>query len=389
MIMKKLISWLIFIVALVVLSGPVTNLVGTVVENREIEESKPTQQELLDFQNALNDNTYYYYNNLDDTEKQAYVTMYSSFMRFDESFVIELSEDNLKSVFTAVLYDNPHIFWVDNNYKYIENEKSVTFTPNYRESQNDAQMKTLHLNNKIDEIISYANKLNTEYEKELFIHDYVCENTIYDEALSQSAGDSAYDSLINGKAICEGYSRAVQILLDKVDIDNYLVVGDGTSNGETQPHMWNVVEIDNLNYHLDTTWNDSGADDSIVYFYFNVNDEMIQKDHANIEPSENYCISDLANYYVVENTFVESYNGFSKYSYRTSQILKTGENRVEFVFKNSLDFKNAVKDVENDNGFFDYIYSSVKKSNRKLNPYKVSYYTIDDHNYLCVVFKED
>lgn len=387
--MKKLLSWVIMLIILVVVTGPFMNLVNTINEQYQIKESQPTQQERLDFQQLLNDNTYYYYNHLNDSQKEAYITMYSSFMDFDKSFVIEIDEENLKSVFTAVLYDNPHIFWVDNDYQYIENKMSVSFTPNYRNSATEAQQITRKLNNKINEIITYANILNTDYEKELYIHDYICKNTVYDESLSQLGGDSAYDSLINGKAICEGYSRAVQILLDALDIDNYLVVGDGKSDGKTEPHMWNIVEIDNLNYHLDTTWNDSGDDNSIVYFYFNINDLMVQKDHFNIEPVNNLCISDLAHYYVVEKSYVKSYNGFSEHSVRTVDDLRSGGNRIEFVFEDSTDFEKALNDIENDNGFFDYIFSAVNKSRRRLNPYKVTYYTIDTRNYLCVVLEED
>lgn len=387
--MKKLLSWLVLLLIIIALIGPVTDSINIIKEQIDIEDSKPTQQQRLDFKSLLNDKTYYYYNNLNDSEKDAYITMYYSFMSFDDSFVMEIDVDNLKSVFIAVLYDNPQIFWVDNDYKYVENHKSVLFTPNYRYTEKDAQEKAFQLNNKVNEIVSYVNTLGTDYDKELYIHDYICENTVYDESLIQSNGDSAYDSLIQGKAICEGYSRAVQILLDAVDIDNYLVVGDGESNGEKEPHMWNIVEIENLKYHLDATWDDSGVDESIVYFYFNVSDEIIQKDHFNIEPANQLCISDSAYYYVVENSYIYNYKDFSEHIDRSAEILKKDKNSVEFVFYNFPDFKKALDDIENDNGFFDYIFSAVKKSGRRLNPYKITYYTIDTHNYLCIVFEED
>ena len=58
--------------------------------------------------------------------------------------------------------------------------------------------------------------------------------------------------------------------------------------------------------------------------------------------------------------------------------------------KNKQDeFYTQLADIEKDNGFFDYIYSAVNRSGRKLNPYKITYYTIDTHNYLSVVFEED
>ncbi len=387
--MKKILIWVITLVLVFVLTGPIVESIETFIEQQKIEDSKPTQQEQTAFNNLLNKNTYYYYNNLNEYEKEAYVTMYSAFMSFEDSFVIEIDEENLKSVFTAVLYDNPHIFWVDNNYKYVENKKSILFLPSYRSSIEKAQQMTTQINCKIDEITEFVNTLDTDYEKELYIHDYICENTIYDESLSSLGGDSVYDSLINGRAICEGYSRATQILLDAVDIDNYLVIGDGESEGQTEPHMWNIVKIDNSNYHLDVTWDDSGVDGSIAYFYFNVNDEIIQKDHFNIIPANNFCVSNLANYYVMNNSYVNSYNGFSDHLNRSSEILKNGNNSVEFVFENLNDYKKALDDIKNDNGFFNYVSYAVKKSGRKLNPYKVTYYTIDNRNYLCVIFEKD
>ncbi len=384
--MKKLLSWLLVFIILVALSGPVSEKVNAVIEQQKIEDSKPTQQERLEFLQILRDKTYYYFNSLNETEKEAYITMYSSFMAFDESFVLEIDGETIKTIFTAVLYDNPHIFWVDNDYQYVVNEMSVSFTPSYRNTPAEVQLISSQLNEKINDIVTYANTLKTDYEKELYIHDYVCENTVYDEALSQTGGNSTYDSLLYGRAICEGYSRAVQILLDAVNIDNYLVVGDGEADGKTEPHMWNVVEIDNLNYYLDATWNDSGADDSIVYFYFNVNDEMISKDHFNIEPANNNCISDMAYYYEVNNSYVKVYEGFSEHANRSADVLRSGENKVEFIFENSTDYKNALNDLQQDNGFFNYVFSAVNKSKRRINPNKVTYYTIDARNYLCVVF---
>ncbi len=384
--MKKFLIKLLLIVLIVSLSGPITEKVNIYIEEKKIEESKPTQKERLQFVELLNDNTYYYFNGLNDKEKEAYITMYSSFMNFDEAFVMEINGESLKTVFTAVLYDNPHIFWVDNEYQYLENEKSVSFTPNYRNTPAEAQVISTQLNEKISNIIFEADKLNIDYEKELYIHDYVCNNTVYDENISPGSGDSAHDSLLYGSAICEGYSRAIQILLDAVDIDNYLVVGEGKSEGTTEPHMWNVVEIDNQNYYLDATWDDSGVDDTIVYFYFNVNEEMISDDHFNIEPSNNNCDSDSAYYYAVNGSYIKEFKSYSAHANRSASVLRKGENKVEFIFKYSTVYKKAIEYIEEDKGFFDYVYAAVKSSGRRINPYKISYYTIDDRNYLCIVF---
>ena len=137
--MKKFLIRLLVLVLIIALAGPVSEKINIIIEEKQIEESKPTQEERLDFLKLLGDNTYYYFNNLDEKEKEAYITMYSSFMNFEETFVMEIDGDRLKTVFTSVLYDNPHIFWVDNEYKYVENEKSVSCSPNNRNTLAEAK----------------------------------------------------------------------------------------------------------------------------------------------------------------------------------------------------------------------------------------------------------
>lgn len=388
--MKKRYSFLTSIIIIVIvfaLCGPVKDAVISFEEQQKIDDCKPTQQEMLEFQQLLNKNTYYYYNNLEDSQKEAYVTMYTSFISFDESFVMEIDATLIKEIFTAVLYDNPHIFWVNNNYQYSVNSNSVTFTPDYRNTVLETRTITAELNELVSNVMAYVNTIDSQFEKELYIHDYVCNNTVYDKAMANFGGDSAYDALLNGRAICEGYSRAIQLLLDAADIDNYLVVGEGISEGEAEPHMWNIVNIDDMNYHLDATWDDSGENNSIVYFYFNVNDEYIVQDHLNIDPAYNNCTSISANYFVMKNMYVDFYDGFNAHINRSIEEIKAGNNKVEFFFENSEDLNNAIDDIENDNGFFDFVYSVINKSGRELNPYEIEYYTINNHNYLCVVFK--
>lgn len=354
-------------------------------EEKSIEEGLPSAQEKSDFQNLLNDNTYYYYNQLDDSDKRIYLTLYSSFMRFDDAVTTPAEESSLKDIFKAVLYDNPHIFWVEHDFEYVINENSIKFIPHYRYNVTESKAIKSQIDNKINHIIDIADNYATEYEKELYIHDYICENTVYDETID---GNTIYDALITGKAVCEGYAKTVQILLDRLDIDNYLVVGDSEFEGELGPHMWNIVTIDNQNYHLDATWNDNDKENDINYFYFNISDDEIKEDHFNISPTDNFCISDNANYFVQNESYIENFNSFNDHISRSAEILYRGENKVEFLFDDTNSFNKAVKYIENDNGFFKYIFESIKRSGRKIDTSEITYITITEHNYLCVVFKE-
>ena len=151
--------------------------------------------------------------------------------------------------------------------------------------------------------------------------------------------------------------------------------------------MWNVVNIDGENYYLDVTWDDLNDDFDTVYFYFNVTDEYLSRDHYNINPQNNNCNSTKYNYFVKENAIVYTYKGYNKLIDQSVDALMNG-NTVEFYFVNNSDYINAVKDLENDNGFFKYVAIVVNKSKRKLNKNTVDYTTVDNQSYLCIAFRE-
>ncbi len=387
--MKKLRDVVITLVSSVILTSLILFVYDSylnIQEQKEIKESIPTAQEQAQFQTLLDDNTYYYYNQLSDKDKQAYSAIYSALLNFDESVFVALDESRIKDVYAAVIYDNPRIFWIERNFTYIVNDNSIEFKPQYRFNELEAENLSIRIDRKVEKIIAEANTYPTEYEKELYIHDYICMNTTYDDTVD---GDSIYDVFIKGKAVCEGYAKAVQLLLDELDIDNYLISGDGISENNPGPHMWNIVNINNMNYHLDATWNDNDDTNEITYFYFNISDSTIKTDHINLSPENNFCVTDDANYYNVNNAYYDSFNGFDEHIERSAELLRNGENHVEFVFKKDDDYNRAINDIENDNGLFSYMRSALKKSGRKADMTQMSYILIEEHNYLCIVFKEE
>lgn len=116
----------------------------------------------------------------------------------------------------------------------------------------------------------------TDYEKQLAIHDYIALHCAYDEALEKSANitggeDSfyAYGALINGKAVCSGYSEAAKLLMDMIGIESYLMV--------SKEHSWNLVKIGGEYYHMDISWDDPAPDipGLVLYDYFNLPDAMV------------------------------------------------------------------------------------------------------------------
>ena len=352
------------------------------------DKAEPTT-ESFDFQGEFGGKTMYYYKSLDENLKEQYITLYTIVKNFESTCTLELSQSNADKVYLAVYFDNPELFWMNSNYKYTETKKHINITLDYKNTKEEADALTLSLNKKVDELIGESQKYSTAFEKEKFFHDYICLNTVYDESTLGNFGGTAYYPLLNGKAICEGYARAMQLLLDKAGIENYLIVGDATSDGTTEAHMWNIVNINGKNYHLDVTWDDSDDTDEISYLYFNVTDFDILYDHSKLSPENNNCIYTDDNYFVKSNRYLYSFNGFNELTAVTAEALKSGRNYIEFRFDKKSDYNRAVSVLENDNKFFSFVRSAVKKSGRKLAVDNIEYINVDSLNYICLVFVEE
>lgn len=107
------------------------------------------------------------------------------------------------------------------------------------------------VNNTINTLIR---KDMTNEEKIKTIHDNIINNTEYDTLKTKNIQDNTYKSntaygvLIQGYGICSGYSDAMAIFLNALNIENYKI--------SNSTHIWNLVHINGVWVHLDATWDD-------------------------------------------------------------------------------------------------------------------------------------
>lgn len=152
----------------------------------------------------------------------------------------------------------------------------------------------------------------SDYEKELALHDYLVNNCEYEEQSSDSDGDwhSAYGALVNGRAVCSGYSHAMYLLLQAENISCHIINGTGREpeTNEQVPHSWNQVQIAKDWYQLDATWDDplNQADTGITHSYFNITDEQMEQDHDWTKKDGKACTAYTYNYYVYEKHFCQT-----------------------------------------------------------------------------------
>ncbi|MBQ6439392.1 MAG: hypothetical protein IJJ06_04530 [Mogibacterium sp.] len=98
----------------------------------------------------------------------------------------------------------------------------------------------------------------SDYEKIAAIHDYICDNVEYESSIDSSdIMRTAYGALIEGRAVCQGYSVSLYRLLLEAGIDNRIIFGTGVSPiGITGAHTWNIVDLYGEYYYMDVTWDD-------------------------------------------------------------------------------------------------------------------------------------
>ena len=99
----------------------------------------------------------------------------------------------------------------------------------------------------------------TEYEMARVYFTWICENCVYDYSAGEtSISHIPYSLFHSGKAVCDGYTGAYNLLLKLEGIECTTVSNDS--------HIWTLATLDGTQYHIDTTWGDSG--NSINYDYF-------------------------------------------------------------------------------------------------------------------------
>lgn len=108
----------------------------------------------------------------------------------------------------------------------------------------------------LDSIIT--DDMNTA-DKIIAIHDYIVLNCSYDYESYISDNIPlesclAYGVLINGSAICQGYSAAFNLLCRKAGIPSIVVTGTAPNNPDS--HAWNAVLVNDVIYYVDTTHDD-------------------------------------------------------------------------------------------------------------------------------------
>lgn len=264
----------------------------------------------------------YAYGNLDNGLKVAYVQVYSTLAKFNDSIdMAVISVEDLNLVFQCVLTDHPEIFYC-NGYSYKQYTRGdvvtrLTFSPAYTMTSEEADEFDALVEVEVSKIIAGISQDADDYTKVKYVYDYIIKNTDYD--MSAPDNQNILSVLLNGKSVCQGYTKTAQLILNRLGIPTTLITG---VVGDNQGHSWNMVMMDNEYYYMDATWGDAsyqtpdGTDTSwldrlnlVNYDYLGITTEEISKTHIIDNPVYvPICTATRNNYYVREGLLLTDYD---------------------------------------------------------------------------------
>lgn len=295
----------------------------------------------------------YFFSQLDESQKRIYREILEGVQQYEEKIYISSADnDAIDKAYHAVLKDHPEIFWIHNRETTYKTTYSTyaEFEPGYRISQEEAQAIQASMEEAYQQVAAAAGQDASDYEKAKAAYEYVILHTEY----GYSEDDQSIAGVFrDGKAVCAGYSGAVQYLLERMGVECLYVTGQ--SDESPDGHAWNIVNLGGSYYYLDATNGDQPrflqgdgmevGSDMVLYDYLcpfpAEYESMSQSDEEFAVPE---CTSTEENYYVRNGNCFEDYQQESIYQYACGQISQ-GQHMIHFKFTTRESYEAAAADL--------------------------------------------
>ena len=317
---------------------------------------------------------------------------------------VEETGFDLDKVVPAMLYDFPYeMFWYDKttgvSMRYSAGVSaswqtitiSITYTVSFSVAvaySASGQKGTYELGSVMSDVntaLANANQVVTDNrnlsdeQKLVAYKEWICDAVSYNNAALGSNvnyGDPwqliyVFDGDTSTNVVCEGYAKAFKYLCDQTDFTSdrigcYLVSGRmWKSDGSGEPHMWNIVTLDDGNrYLVDVTncdTNTIGAPDKLFLKAYDWKSD-ITVDDGNYETTEYSFWVDYSNVYYYYTSQVEQ---LYQSQHELLEVLPATPNykSMKATFRHSCSFQNTLAVnyyvKESDLAGYDNIYLEV------------------------------
>lgn len=333
----------------------------------------------------------YAYAILNAEEKTVYDMVLESINNFEDSLEINfgITDEQVQKIVDFVQRDHPEIFWFQHGARFFFDSDTHIVSKiefKYCMTQAEMQKRQKKIDASVPEFLESVNGSMSDFNTVLTVYENIIKLVDYDSiGLEYQTGltvapdvpddmRSVYGVFVNKKAVCAGYAKAMQYLLNLCGIDCTYVT--------SETHAWNLINLGGNYYHLDATWGDNSnnkddneLNDVINYDCFCITSKELECFDSHT-PENSFplpeCTAVDCNYHRHEGLYFEAYDS-AEIRTAVCESVKSGKFNISFKFS-SNDVFNEAKSKLIDNGKFREImqYAALKSNIKLDSTYKYS-----------------
>ena len=256
---------------------------------------------------TFSDDSNFAYTQLGESARTTYREIYAILTEMLEKVELTTKDtDEVDLAFRAVMLDHPEIFYVKGYSigKYMNGNvlKKIVFSGTYTMNRSEADAYTADVDAYVDRIIEACPDTGNDFDRIKYVYDYLIRNNEYD--LDSENNQNILSVVENGRTVCQGYTKMMQLVLNRMGIFCTLVNGKAcgrngvpdsqdlkdSKNAEWGGHVWNIVKCNGMYYNVDVTWGDAAitlmnsdgtltTDIDVNYEFFLVDDAEMTGTH--------------------------------------------------------------------------------------------------------------
>ncbi|MCR5486322.1 MAG: hypothetical protein K6F35_02195 [Lachnospiraceae bacterium] len=178
-----------------------------------------------------------------------------------------------------LINDRPEWFFLDGYYAYGSDKEGrllsiKLFTKKqFGDGEDVAVQASSVFEQRISQIMDGMESCWSSEEKALYIHNWLVMNVEYDYTFKKY---TAYNAIVDGSCVCNGYAMAYKCLLDRLGIPCDFVLSRRMNHG------WNRIKVGGKYYFVDCTWDD-GTGKNCYYHDFMVSRDSLHESHTSTD----------------------------------------------------------------------------------------------------------
>ena len=267
------------------------------------------------------------YDGLDIKEKAVYSALYRGISKKEDIIPLpfEVKGSEYSKVYRILEKQEGEFFYLDSVYYTAKKVRDAKMA--YKDSY-DIDLKIGEFNSAVEKAVKGGSGIYGGYYIATYISNYIINNCRYVVGENDKYASTAYGCLVEGKANCEGYAKAFDVLAAKMGLESELITGV-TDKGEN--HAWNQVKIGLDWYNIDVTWEDTDVEGEVRREYFLRPDKEFSRTHKPDDElfKPHVCLKDDWSFFKVSGRFAETLEQAENI---VKDSLRSGNNTIDIEF---------------------------------------------------------